>query len=362
MENQDNVDSVLETMLKKIGAVREISTQENPIGQDSLRALLSPVFREAIIGEYTAATNEISYDIVYESLAPPIKHAKLEDLPKMGSRPVGVMKNSEYSIVRINPQGATFIDGDPNILGRPPVAIDLRLATKLPASARLSIDSQKRGGKRLRVHRLVYNYYRVGLDNVGVTIFLSTNKKGTEGYLLVADDTIHGEFSLDDLLNSSRSASKAKDLVDAETLSNSALYRISNGGRTKTYIPIGPKESRPYDFQAMSGFLFSRREFEIKGVEAFVSGHPASFKDLLTDINEITLLSAKTYLKNVKPSVSQGMVEYTSPMSGKISQELDAFLEKVKDFYDGDKELAKKMLFSAPALTPISSDGSQMYR
>ncbi len=360
-------DSTLERVLSKTGELSEI-IDAKVLDLDKLEHALSPYLRTSFLVQYDDDNKMISGNQVYEMLAPfmtenmkPSEVLSLEE--KLAP---AVLKNAETEMLNLNAQGASMSDSKPNgyAAGRSIVGLDIRLSEMLSEAPETSFVFEKIG-KAFAVKKVISNVYRLSEVDKGAKFFFATDSAGSAGYLLSLDSADEFDISSQNLLSLSFSKDKT-DYVKSTSQSRRAarLYEIKDGGQTKRKIPTSSQEFKTI-FPALSELqnkLFdTKHRYETRAIEAFLNGGKVDVVGCLKDFRNGLIQNGKVYLKQVKPRLNNGKVEYTNGEI-QVSEDFDSFLDKIKVLYGGDKNAAKGDLFLAvPKIPPPKNDISSMY-
>lgn len=354
-------DQNLEMLLSRLEAIPVLEKGGKGLEPTKIDLISYPRLSSSMLGEYDAATQKISYNIVYEAFAPPIKNLKSIKEPEKGQRAIGVMRADGLDLVCLNAQGVSFIDTQE--LNRPVFAVDMQLELKLKADLDIFLNSLENPGKTLKVYKFISNIYRLDRHTKVFNYFAATNESGSEGYLFVRREVAHSSMTSPELLSVSRDENKPAAACAANITYADKFYRISKDGNARTNIPYKSPAWEAYTpmIYVFNQSLFVKNNtFELKKLDAFLNGAQVDFNSLLKDINEGVSEVGRKYLADVKPKLINGKVEYLLPPNTTISEDLDVFLQKIKILYGNDEATARKVI-AIPRKSDEEASTSSMY-
>ncbi len=360
-------DVTLEQLLIKTDELSQI-IGANVLNLTKLEHALSPYLRTSFLVEYDNGSKTIHGNQVYEMVAPfKTENMKPPEVLSPGEKSApSVIKNADTEMLNLNAQGTSMCDSKPDgyAAGRNLVGIDIRLNETLENPPETSFTFDKIG-KAFTIKKVISNVYRLNAVEKGAKFFFATDSNGTTGYLVSLDAQDELEMSEQSLLTVSFSDIKTDYLNSLPGMRHSArLYEVKESGQVKRKIPTSSLEFKTI-FPALSDLqnkLFdTNHQYNISAMEVFLNGGKVGIIDCLKDFKESLIQNGRVYLKQVKPKLNKGKVEY---INGEIqvSEDLDTFIEKVKTLYNGDKDAAKSDLFLvAPKIPAPKSDISSMY-
>jgi hypothetical protein len=361
-------DLTLETLLNEVERKTSLLNKvvDNGTYQlNNIALVLSPFLRRTFLAEYDVDSKTMLENLTYEFPGPFAHYMKLEKPDDADVISPSMLVNSSLEMININARGASLHDA--LVLKRPVGGLDVRVNGILKKDP--SIFTFARESSRFSIKKIVENSYFQADEKILESTFFATDSSGSEGYLIIRGTLNEKHLKPADFLTLSFSVSKTDDIKNKVSKEPAPrLYEIKESGQVRHQIEQTTEE---FDYLVNSltnlkdRVINGERHSHINSLEVFVNGMKTNLVDLLSDIGFDLYDGAISYLKNVRPKIINGNVQYAAAVPkkdergmitmqpAKISYTLNEFLERVKRLYNNDKDAAEKDLFGDVGIKPV---------
>ncbi len=354
-----SADYNLESVLSKINKIFE-SVNGNTLDIALFNTALAPYLRWSKVQYYDINKRVLVENRTYELFGPQkaifMKPEKLTendgDLPSM-------IRNYELEMTSINAKGAALrdcFDSKKSI-----VTIDVQLDALLEEKPSTSINLTSLH-QAIYIKNIVMNTQGINGQLGWTSIFFATDDNMQEGYLFVLGKAGESQVDINDFIKVNLSTLKSEDIRKVTNVEwPSRIYELKEGGKFKRQLKYGTAE-----FNEIGNALVTleksfadikNKRYNVASLEVFLNGAKVELTDFVNDLIYELQDFGINYLKNYKPRVVNGRVEYTIAALAQVNQTgdqtlrqkrisygLDDFLELTKVLYDGGKEMVKKEL------------------